>query len=388
MPVTARAANRFQQALEGGPAADADTAQLVQTARALSSVPTSTLAPREEFVAALRERLMAEAATLPTPSPAAAQAAADRRAAGRSAPVVVLVGRGLPRVLVGAAASVLAVGAVVGVASRSAIPGSALYPVKGWLDSVAVQIAGSDLERGLTHLSQAQEHITDTRTLSEQRDPEAERYIESLEAAISSVRAGQRDLDTAFDTTGNPQALIAVRDFAARARPQVEALRPEVPAAALPALGELQSLLAESEGAALRRLAACAPGCVTLQPAAANPSDLPTLPGTAGTTGPLLPGQVVVPGTAVTAAPRGGPGLTAGSGGVTLDGRGGGGATLSTGGAAVNGPTVSASAPGLPGATATLPSVGVSTDGVGATVPQNTLGGITVPGVTATLPLP
>ena len=49
---------------------------------------------------------------------------------------------GFPRLLAGAAASVVAVGAIVGVASRSAIPGSALYPVKGWLDAVAVQMAG------------------------------------------------------------------------------------------------------------------------------------------------------------------------------------------------------------------------------------------------------
>ena len=264
MRLTNRAAERFQRALEGERVTDADLVGLLQTSRALSSVPLAGAAPREEFVLALRERLMAEAEQLPSPSPAAAKAAAGRRAAARSAPVVVVVGRGFPRVLAGAAASVVAVGAIVGVASRSAVPGSALYPVKGWLDSVAVQMAGSDYDRGLTHLSQAQEHISDARALAEQSNVDPQEFVDVLRSAVSSVRSGQRDLNTSFDATGNPQALLAIRDFSARALPQVEALRPEVPAKALPVLGELQALLADAESASLRRLAACAPTCATL----------------------------------------------------------------------------------------------------------------------------
>ena len=272
MRLSNRAAERFQHALDGERPADAEAESLLATSRMLSAVDTSRLAPREEFVHALRERLMAEAETMPALSPAAAQTAAARRAAARTTPVVLVMGRGLPRLLAGAAASVLAVGAVVGVASRSALPGSALYPVKGWLDSVAVQMAGSDYERGLTHLAQAQEHISDTRALSEQQGSEPGEFIEALDSAVASVRSGQRDLNTAFDGTGNPQALIAIRDFSARALPQVEALRPEVPAAALPALRELQALLEDSQTASVRRLAACAPSCALVSQPGAGPS--------------------------------------------------------------------------------------------------------------------
>ena len=394
MRLTRRAGDRLQRALEGEQVTDREITTLLQTAQAVSSIPRGPTAPREQFVQDLRDRLMAEAATLPAPTGRAAHASAAARTGGRSAPVVVVVGRGLPRALAGAAASVLVVGSVVGVASRSAIPGSALYPVKGWLDSVAVQLADSDLDRGLTHLSQAQEHIADTRALVELGEDDSGPYLEALQGAVSSVRAGQRDLNAAFDSTGNPQALIAVRDFSARARPQVEALRPEVPAASLPALSELEALLQQSESAALRRLASCAPTCVTLQQVSVSPSDLPSLP-TSGAPGTAAPsgsagGGVTVPQTAVTADPDGsgpGPGVTAGSGGVTLGGNNGG-ATLSTDGTNLNGPTVSASVTGLPGVSATLPSVGVSTGGVDATVPGTTLGGITLPGITATVPLP
>jgi hypothetical protein len=390
MLVTRRAADRLQRALEGGPATDAETARLARTARALASVPAPG-APRAEFVAELRERLLAEAATLPVADRSAGPSPAERTGR-RSGPVVVVVGRGLPRALAGAAASVLVVGSVVGVASRSAVPGSALYHVKGWLDSVAVQMAGSDLDRGLTHLSQAEEHIADTRELVDRRVDDGEPYVESLQNAVLAVRAGQRDLGRAFDETDNPQALIAIRDFAAQARPQVEALRPEVPAEALPVLGELESLLAEADATALRRLAACAPTCVTLQQVGVSPTDLPSLTAAQPTTAtaPRAGGGVTVPSTAVTADPDGtgaGPGVTAGSGGVTLGGDNGG-ATLSTEGADVNGPTLSVSATSLPRVNATLPSVGVSSDGVTATVPDTTLGSLTLPGLTATVPLP
>jgi hypothetical protein len=354
-------------------------------------VPLAGAAPREEFVLALRERLMAEAEQMPSPSPAGAKAAAGRRAAARSAPVVVVVGRGFPRVLAGAAASVVAVGAIVGVASRSAIPGSALYPVKGWLDSVAVQMAGSDYDRGLTHLSQAQEHISDARALAEQSNVDPQEYVDVLRSAVSSVRSGQRDLNTSFDATGKPQALLAIRDFSARALPQVEALRPEVPAKALPVLGELQALLADAESASLRRLAACAPTCATSTGASVSPTDLPTLPGAApsgATTSAASRGAgVQVPGTAVTAAPGGGaPGVTAGSGGLTLDGSSGG-ATLSTGGTTLNGPSVGVSVPGLPSLSATLPSVGIVTTSIGATLPGGTLGTVPLPGGRVSVPL-
>ncbi|HEY7722287.1 MAG TPA: DUF5667 domain-containing protein [Pedococcus sp.] len=395
MALSHRAAERFQRALDGDREAGAGLEGLLETARSLASVSTPGLAPREEFVAALRDRLVAEAEAMPTPSPAAAHTAASRRAAARTGPVVVVFGRGLPRVIAGAAASVLAVGAVVGVASRSAIPGSALYPVKGWLDAVAVQMAGSDYERGLTHLSQAQEHISDTRNLAGAGSTDVSDYEAAIEAATSSVRAGQRDLNTAFDATGNPQALIAVRDFSARAIPQVEALRGEVPAAALPELRELQALLTAAENTSLRRLAACSPSCLPAVPSGAGPSTLPSLATTGVPTGgsstasTTQPG-VSVPSTAVTVPPGGGglPGATAGPGGATLGG-GGGGATLGTGGATLNGPTVTGpGVPGLPTVTATLPSVTLSTGGAGATLPGGGVGTLTLPGVGVTVTLP
>ena len=277
MPVLNRSADRFQRSLEGEHLGDPRVDALLETSRQLLTVGAITPGPDAEFVAALRVRLMAEAQTLPAPTAAAARAATARRAATRATPVVVVVGRGLPRALAGAAASALLVGGVVGVASRSAVPGESLYPVKGWLDGVAVRLSTSDFERGTTDLGQAQEHISDGRALAARTDPDAGDVNTALAAAADSVQGGQRALDRDYARTGNPQALLAMRDFTARALPQVDALRTEVPAASLPTLGRLESLLRESQVATARRIAACGGGCSEVLTIGLGPSSLPSV---------------------------------------------------------------------------------------------------------------
>lgn len=411
MRLSSPAATAFERALGGDRVTDAEIARLVATTHALAAAVTSVPTPRPEFVTALRERLVAEARSMPVPSPARARAASEARTAARTKPVVLVVGGGLSRALVGAAASAVAVGAVVGVASRSALPGAALYPVKGWLDSVAVQMAASPYDRGMTRLAQAQEHLSDARSLADQGSRDAADYTEALRGATSSLRHAQRDLDAAFAEGRGPRSLLALRDFTARAQPQVEALRTEVPGGALPALRELQSLLGQVQQATGRRLAACAPQCVSLDQLGPSPTDLPSV-GPVGATSPVgsaaptssAPStgavSVTVPGVSVgapgssgqplgpTGRPPGSsaPGSTSGSGGLV--GATGGGATLATGGATVGGPSLTASVPVVPGATASVggPSVTIGTGGVGATLPRTTLGGATLPGVTVKLP--
>lgn len=386
MPVLNRSADRFQRALDGERITDEGLAALVETSRHLVGLTSSVPSADAAFVATLRERLMAEAARMPTPSPVAAKAAAARRAATRTTPVVVVVGRGLPRLLAGAAASAILVGGVVGVASRSAVPGQALYPVKGWLDGVAVRLADSDLERGQTYLSQAQGHVSDARQLADGSRDVAD-IDTALVAATDSVRKGRQALDTSYATTGNPQALLAMRDFTARTLPQLEALRAELPPESLPKLAVLEALLRDTEETTARRIAACGSACSGFASSPLGPSSLPGSATTAPSGSPTsaASGGVTVPDTAVTV-----PGGVPVPGGATpgpVIGGGGGGSTVGTGGASVGLPTLSVSVPVVPSVTATvpLPTVSVGTS-LGATVPNSTLGPVTLPGVTLTLP--
>ena len=389
MPVLNRSADRFQRALDGERITDQGLAELVETSRHLVALTSAVPAADAAFVATLRERLMAEAARMPAPSPGAAKAAAARRAASRTTPVVVVVGRGLPRLLAGAAATAVLVGAVVGVASQSAVPGQALYPVRGWLDGVAVRLADSDLERGQTYLSQAQDHVSDARTLSDRSSQDVGDINTALDAATDSVRKGRLALDTSYASTGNPQALLAMRDFTARTLPQLDALRTEVPAGSLPALAALESLLRDTERATSGRLAACGSPCSGAAQAGLGPSSIPGSATTAPSGSPTASSSngVTVPDTAVT-VPGGVPVPGGSTPGGPVVGGGGGGSTVGTGGASVGLPTLSVSVPVVPSVTATvpLPTVSVGTTSVAATVPGSTLGPVTLPGVTVTLP--
>ncbi|WP_270887290.1 DUF5667 domain-containing protein [Pedococcus sp. 5OH_020] len=411
MPVLNRAADRFQRALEGERVTDAQLTELLRTSRQLVDLRHTAPTPDQAFVARLHERLMSEAAAMPAPSAAAARRAAAGRASARSAPVVVLVGRGVPRLVAGAVASAVLVGGVVGVASRSALPGDALYPVKGWIDGVAVRLADDDFDRGQTFLAQAQEHISDARELSSRDRADHDDVDVALQAAIDSVRNGQRALDASYTRTADPRALVAMRDFTARALPQVDALRTEAPVESLPLVARLEAMLVDAQQATVRRIAACGSRCADLS----STSGPASLPGSFAPADPAAPVRQVLPAppagssvgarpsatrtsapavTAVSPSSSGGvvsaPVVSAGQGGVAVGGTSGG-ATLSTGGATVNLPTIGVPLPVPSTASSSsvavpLPSATVGTGGVTATVPSATLGPITLPGVTVTLP--
>ncbi len=257
MAIMTRTADLLQQAIEGE-TAHSRVRDLVATTTALRSVSIG-YGPDPDFVRDLGLRLQAEAAALPVRATVPRQQSSPgaHRQRRTPQPLVLLVGRGLPRALAGIAASALALGGVVGAASRSALPGQALYPVKQILDTAAVTLAGSSFDKGSTLLSQAQDHISEASQLSGTSSTSATDVNLALEAAIVDVTQAQEQLRTSFTETGNPQALLAIQDFSTRAIPQVEALRTRLPSGSLPLLATLRSLLGSVSTNAVQQLASC-----------------------------------------------------------------------------------------------------------------------------------
>lgn len=310
MPFGSKRADLLERSLQGHTSTDQEVRDLVTTALRIPALTSPACAPHPEFVSALGMRLRAEARTLPVrevrPVPGEVEGQSTRTRRSTTRPLVLVIGRGLPRVLIGATASILLVAAVIGGASRSALPGGLLYPVKALLDSAAVQLAGSDFDRGMTLQSQAQEHISDAAALVDRDGAHADpaSVDEALLSAYDAVSGGQRALLGEFDRTGNTQALIAVQDFVARALPQVNALRPLVPADSRPNIDALIRLLQEGRTSLARKIAVCGQPCVSLDGAALAGSSV-SAPGTV-LPSTLTNGGIPIPGaTAAITGPGG-----------------------------------------------------------------------------------
>jgi hypothetical protein len=287
MFLAGRRADLLERSLQGLGCTDREVRTLVGTAAQVPALTSAACAPREEFVSALGLKLHAEAMRMPA---ARSHRASSARTTGHSPtkPMVLVIGRGA-RVVTVAAACVLLVGAIVGVSSRSALPGGLLYPVKQVLNSAAVQLAGSTFDRGVTLLSQAQDDIGDARSLVERdrthADPAGVNL--ALRSALDSAKTGQQALLGDFDRTRNPQSLIALQDFDVRAMALLKALRLQVPASSRADVEALIALLNQSQGTLAHEIAVCGQPCAALggpglSGSPASPTTVPTAQSPAG----------------------------------------------------------------------------------------------------------
>lgn len=368
-------ADLLQRALDGEPVERPGIVELVTVLHAIEAVDQTRLAPRAEFVSNLRERLLSEAHPIAATSTAdtavdttvdttvdTAVDVPDLRTTPEGASVSVLrVSRPL-RHLAAAAAAVILLAGGLGVMSRQAAPGDLLYPIKQVLDRAAVQLAGSTLDAGLTHVAQAEQHVAEARELIDRGDVVAEDLSVAFDAAAQSTTSARALLLEVYRTEGRPEALTSLADFVARTLPQVEAMRPAVPAGAVPAWERLHGLLAQTQLESLRELTACS-ACG--ERAAAAELQLELLLGGSGVATPgLTVGPVVPPAAGLPGAPE-----------ATVP------APLPTEGTPLPGVSVAPPPATIGSATVSLPGVGITTSD--ATVGG---GGVTLPSATISLP--
>jgi len=242
MSLTTRArADEFARLLDArGRTDDPTLAPLVALAGALGGAAPA-VAPRPEFKAALRQRLVAVATVqgvgAPAPSPAARvrELGSSWRLQRRVA------------IAAGAAAAVTAV-AGVGISASRSLPGDAFYGLKRAAESAQLAAAQGEEAKGKRHLEFARTRLAEVRGLVDRgqalptlvpgapnaagiapRSSETSRITSTLHDMDDETRAGATDLMNVYRASGSVEPLRALDTFTQQQYADLLALLPSLP---------------------------------------------------------------------------------------------------------------------------------------------------------------
>jgi hypothetical protein len=204
--------------------------------------------PRDAFAAELRERLMAEAATVLTPQHATL-ALPTRTRAKRE------------RRLVAVASAAVLLGGTAGMATaaQNAMPGEVLYPVKRGIEKAEAGLSLGSAARGRDLLHQATGRLGEAEGLVD-RDPSTAtlQVPGTISAFTTQATRGSDLLMASYAEDGDPATVATVREFAAASLTQVAALTRTAPEEAQPALRDAALTLRDIDTRASRLCDSCA----------------------------------------------------------------------------------------------------------------------------------
>ena len=162
----------------------------------------ASVAPRPEFTASLRERLLAEAAdSLPQDT---ILTLPPRRKGSRERRIAL------------AASSLVLVGGTAGMAAaaQNALPGEALYPIKRGLEKAQTQLARNDAERGKDLLAQADSRLVEVQGLFD-GSGNLSQVPGTIDAFTQQAIEASEVLLDEFGETRDPELITELRSFAA-----------------------------------------------------------------------------------------------------------------------------------------------------------------------------
>ncbi len=215
---------------------------VVETLRAQEPV-----APRPEFSADLRSRLMVEAETALRPETATLLLPARER------------GRRERRLAVAASAFVLVGGTTtMAAAAQSALPGDTLYPIKRGIERVEAGLNVGPADRGRDVLDQAADRLAEVEGLLA-TDPAGvdEQVAVTLTDFHESAQDGADLLFEAYGDSADPATITEVRTFTASGIATLERIAGDVPPAAQDELVAAAVLLHEIDAEAAGLCSTC-----------------------------------------------------------------------------------------------------------------------------------
>lgn len=262
-----RRADEFDRLVEAAVAGTAVTdpgapelAALAELAASLREVPAVT--PRAAFSADLRERLMAAAATELTP---AAARTANRLTVRPATPARRRTER---RLTVGIAALAI-IGGTAGtaLASQSALPGQALYPVKRAVENIRAGFALGDDAKGSTLLADAHTRLEEVGKLSRSSSPSSQDQEEISKTLATFSTQAQKASDlllSDYQSDHDAASIQKLHDFTTASIDQLTELQPLLPAAAQDALSGAAQALLMIDSAAHNLCPTCGVGVTSL----------------------------------------------------------------------------------------------------------------------------
>ena len=259
---TRRSAERFDALVEGNwhDAVDPRTAELLDVVGALRSVPQP--APRPEFVTDLRERLMLAAETELTPAVGEDTDSADAvnkrltvtpRRTPRERRLAVAIGG---FAIVGATAS-------MAVASQSALPGDALYPIKRAIENAEAGFQMSDDGKGATILANASGRLDEIDAMTSEGRGDAADIESTLDTFTAQASEAGDLLLTDYEDTGREDSISQLHAFTTSSLDELAGLEDVIPPEAKPALLEAVQVLFTIDSAAATACPDCAGEVIT-----------------------------------------------------------------------------------------------------------------------------
>jgi hypothetical protein len=258
-----RAADEFASVVDGTRVDVADRyADLVDVVGALRTQEAP--APRPDFVANLRERLMDAADTLLIP-------------VERTAPANVVafpdVARRRQRRLNVAAAALVIVGGTAGVAAaaESSLPGDPLYPIKRGIESARVNFNSSESGKGQDLLRQASTRLDEVDGLLGS-DSSADRITDTLGSFQDSAIDGADLIFVAYQRSNDPDDITRLRAVLASQLNLLDDLAGRAPEGTDSAFDQARALIADLDQQARVLCGQCGSGATAgLLPTASAP---------------------------------------------------------------------------------------------------------------------
>jgi hypothetical protein len=245
-----RRAEEFHSLVEGasteglGSARHADVLELVSALRAAAPVE-----PRPEFVADLRQQLMAEAATVLTPT--AARLTLTPRRDRRERRIALAIG----------GFAVVSATTSMAMAAQSALPGDTLYPLKRALEDASTTIQIDEDAKGASLLAHAAGRLDEVDELTKQRDePSAEAVADTLHTFTDQASTASDLIIAAYTDEGEQSDIEQLRTFTARSMSALDDLETVVPDTARAALIEAAQVINLIDSTAIRLCPSCGDG--------------------------------------------------------------------------------------------------------------------------------